>query len=259
MKAPARPEMHSVYLAPHPAVSYLCLVRPRTRQLPSSPCAVRVREFALTINGYFVQNQRVRSCRLVPYRALLIALIGCCFSLSSAWAGYTVTLEQIGPNVVANGSGAIDLTGLHFAGSDSFEVAEMEPDQAVIVMGIFSPPADLYSGFDGPPSFGSGGLTSANTASGDFVGWNGFGLLGVPHGYLSGTPLLDSATYSGATFASLGVTPGTYEWTWGMGVDQNLTLIAVVPEPRVCLLLGAGLLVLLRIGLRQLRFGSRAT
>jgi len=30
------------------------------------------------------------------------------------------------------------------------------------------------------------------------------------------------------------VTPGTYEWTWGTGVNQNFTLDAVaaaVPEP----------------------------
>jgi hypothetical protein len=32
------------------------------------------------------------------------------------------------------------------------------------------------------------------------------------------------AIYSGATFASLGVTPGTYVWTWGVGANQNFTL-----------------------------------
>ena len=33
---------------------------------------------------------------------------------SPARAGYIVTLTEAGPNVVANGSGAIDLTGLTF-------------------------------------------------------------------------------------------------------------------------------------------------
>jgi hypothetical protein len=61
------------------------------------------------------------------------------------------------------------------------------------------------------------------------VGSTSPGALFVPTGY-SGTLLSDSATYSGQTFASLGVTPGTYVWTWGTGVNQNFTLIAAVPE-----------------------------
>jgi hypothetical protein len=33
-------------------------------------------------------------------------------------------------------------------------------------------------------------------------------------------------TFNNATFASLGVTPGTYVWTWGTGLrNQNFTLI----------------------------------
>ena len=36
-------------------------------------------------------------------------------SVRPAQAGYTVTLQQVGPDVVATGSGAIDLTGLTFS------------------------------------------------------------------------------------------------------------------------------------------------
>ena len=32
------------------------------------------------------------------------------------------------------------------------------------------------------------------------------------------------AIYSGKTFATLGVTPGTYVWTWGTGANQKFTL-----------------------------------
>jgi hypothetical protein len=33
-------------------------------------------------------------------------------------------------------------------------------------------------------------------------------------------------TFNNATFATLGVTPGTYVWTWGTGLpNQNFTLI----------------------------------
>ena len=40
-------------------------------------------------------------------------------SVRPAQAGYTVTLQQVGPDVVATGSGAIDLTGLTFSHSGS--------------------------------------------------------------------------------------------------------------------------------------------
>jgi hypothetical protein len=75
-----------------------------------------------------------------------------------------------------------------------------------------------------------------DAASGDFVGITQSmgGLLFVPQGYASGAALSDSMTFNNATFASLGVTPGTYVWTWGTGLpNQNFTLIigaAGVPD-----------------------------
>ena len=72
----------------------------------------------------------------------------------------------------------------------------------------------------------------------------------------SGTPLSDHAIYDGQTFASLGVTPGTYEWMWGTGANQNFTLIIGVavgapvpaPEPASASLLGMALVGLLLAG-----------
>ena len=55
----------------------------------------------------------------------------------------------------------------------------------------------------------------------------------VPQSYVSNSLLSDSATYNGSTFSSLGVTTGTYEFTWGRGVNQNFTLqigAAAVPD-----------------------------
>src|SRR5262245_18258247 len=56
----------------------------------------------------------------------------------------------------------------------------------------------------------------------------------LPVGYMSGGALSSSSTWNSATFASLGVTPGTYVWTWGTGLpNQNFTLIiggAGVPD-----------------------------
>ncbi len=91
----------------------------------------------------------------------------------------------------------------------------------------------------GPTSFGSSFGRSASSGSGDMVGISAgdyFGdylsLLSVPTGYVSGTALSDSATYSGVTLADLGVTPGTYVWTWGTTANQNFTLqIPPFPPP----------------------------
>jgi hypothetical protein len=74
----------------------------------------------------------------------------------------------------------------------------------------------------------------ASSGSGDFVGVREqVGGIDVPTGYVSGSPLSDSSTYAGQTFASLGLTPGSYTWTWGSGpTADSFTLdIGVVPEP----------------------------
>src|SRR5213595_3600002 len=44
----------------------------------------------------------------------LAIVIAWLLSVRPAQAGYTVTLQQVGPDVVATGSGAIDLTRLSF-------------------------------------------------------------------------------------------------------------------------------------------------
>ena len=43
----------------------------------------------------------------------------------------------------------------------------------------------------------------------------------MPQGYVFGTALADTATWADATFSSLGVTPGVYEWTWGSGAHAD--------------------------------------
>ena len=145
-----------------------------------------------------------------------------------AQAGYMVTLQQIGSNVVATGSGAIDLTGLSFDFTGAFD-PHITGSAAFILTGPTPGVSiDTYTGFTGPTSFGSGLGTFASSGSGDTVGIAGFiGFIAVRHGYVSGNALSDSSFYNNATLSSLGVTPGIYEWTWGTGANQNFTLDAV--------------------------------
>ena len=148
-------------------------------------------------------------------------------SVRPAQAGYIVTFKQVAPDVVATGSGPIDLTGLTgaFNAVISPFIGANPPN---VSMGPVSAQAPAYAGsmpFSGPSTFGSGLGVFANFGSGDPVQIiPPFAVVVVPVGYVSGTPLSDSATYSSQTFATLGVTPGTYEWTWGTGANQNFTL-----------------------------------
>jgi hypothetical protein len=146
------------------------------------------------------------------------------FSVQPAQA-FSVTLEQVGANVVANGSGAFNLTGLTFTFSSSLGAANITPIIARIITGTANANADIYTGFTGPASFGSGGTVFADAGSGDGFGFVAANSIGVPQGYVSNTALSSSATWNNRTFATLGVTPGTYVWSWGTGLpNQNFTL-----------------------------------
>jgi elongation factor P hydroxylase len=165
-----------------------------------------------------------------------------------ARAGYIVTLRQVGPDVVATGSGAIDLTGLNFLSSDDGPEPGIEPSASFLPFGanasiVTGPtPTTMVDSYlssadrSGPAIFGGGSYTSASSGSGDMVGifreprynWD---TVIVPAGYVSGAALSDSATYSGASLVTLGVTPGTYVWKWGTGANQNFTLQIKTPVP----------------------------
>jgi len=188
----------------------------------------------------------------------LAVLISCGLAASAAQAGYVVALVQQGSDVVASGSGELDLTGLSYQVT-GFIGPVMFPDEGVILMGSGRGGLiDGYSGFTGPTSFGTGGFAGSD-GFGDIVGINGgHNLLYVPHGYVSST-FLDSFNVYGfhATFKELGVTPGIYEWTWGTGANQNFTLkigAAAVSDSPVGLPAFAMVLMLLSAAkLRELR------
>jgi len=165
-----------------------------------------------------------------PALAIVMAWL---LSVRPAQAGYVVTLQQVGPDVVATGSGTIDLTGLSFSRSSN----PFDPGigASFIQTGPTSSRVDAYFNPSVSSGFGSGGGTGANSGSGDSVGidiirQNPWGIrpgfwVNVPEDYVSGTALSDMAIYGEATFATLGVTPGTYVWTWGAGgANQNFTL-----------------------------------
>jgi hypothetical protein len=176
--------------------------------------------------------------------ATLAIVIVCGLSVRPAQADYLVTLQQVGPNVVATGSGSIDLSGLTPAGTVVGDIGLLGPNAASVLVG--SGNNDLYTGFSGPSNFGPAGQTNANSSSGSSVGISGGALdLFVPSGYISNTPLSPStSTYDNATLSSLGVTPGNYVWTWGTFAPTQKFTLDVVPEPSSLFLLALGVILL---------------
>jgi hypothetical protein len=125
-----------------------------------------------------------------------------------------LTLDQVGPNVVLDGSGTANLAAL-----GQFSTGGCQP--------LFSPnffatgalaSCILYGDLSGPTSFVVSGFAAPSTSSGNIMGVDKYFstyLLALPWGYISGTALAGSATFSGTTLAAMGATPGTYVWTWG--------------------------------------------
>jgi hypothetical protein len=167
----------------------------------------------------------------------------------NAEAAYIVTLVQDGSNVVATGSGSLDLASLTDSGPGP-QSAVIEPFFGAIFVGsTTSTVVDAYYvNFAGPGSFGTGGYSAPSSGSGPLVGRSdgGGGLILVPDGYVSGASLGTSTdTWDNASFASLGVTPGTFTWTWGSGASaDSFTLDVAVPEPGSIALLATGVVAL---------------
>ena len=106
--------------------------------------------------------------------AIPTMLIGFGLSAPSTQAGYIVTLTQQGSNVVATGSGTLDLTGLRLSITGDTSQAGIFPAGGLINTGpTTATPVDLYAGTTGPTSFGSDFFIPASSGSGDPVNIQG--------------------------------------------------------------------------------------
>ena len=153
-----------------------------------------------------------------------------------------ITVGQDGSNVVAFGSGSVDLTGLTLS-SPILVGPYMNPKFGDIVLGSAAS-ADLYSGATGPAFGTSLTIEGATTGSGSAFGFNATSAGGVvlPLAYTSGLPISGTALWTNSTISSLGLTPGTYQETWGGGgLDHTITVqiypsTTMIPEPSSAIL-----------------------
>ena len=89
-----------------------------------------------------------------------------------------------------------------------------------------------------PQTWGSGGLAFATSTTGNVFLVTGDDLA-LPEGYVSGSPLSGTLTFASATFASLGITPGSY--VYSLPNDTVTVKFGTAPEPGTLALLGLGL------------------
>lgn len=186
-----------------------------------------------------------------PLAAAAVAAVVGLTAARPAAAQYKVTLTQTATGVSASGVGSIDLAGLTFTASGGMAPSVLGPTFGTILTGTQLSLADAYDMGQLFPTFGSGLLTTASDpGTGDYVGVLMFpgatsSILLVPTGYAGGTALAGTSFYAGQTYASLGVTPGTYSVNWDNG-EGSFTLditpaSTTTPEPGTWALLGTGL------------------
>ncbi len=202
-----------------------------------------------------IQRRARRSARY----AALASIAAMTFVPASTQAAVVITILQQGSDVVATGSGALNVSALQscFCAAGSSGLTEVVGNTATAVIGsISSNPysASFLTGASGPANFGSGTYKGASSGSGDIFGvgnTNNIGDIFIPAGYSSGQALSGSSTWTGATFASLGLTPGVYDFTWGsaatadsLQVRIGSPLVAGVPEPSTWAMMMLGVFAL---------------
>ena len=175
---------------------------------------------------------------------IIPAILALCTAADTASAALIINIQQSGSNVVVMGAGTMNIAGMFFTGSFapgsiSSTLSPIGPSVIVAALPVTS--SSWYQGpISIPQSFGIGSGVFPSVGFGDQFGVGG-GTLFVPVGYISGSPLSGTSIYAGASFASLGITPGTTRtWTWGSGAntDSATVTISPVPEPTT-LALGA--------------------
>ena len=147
---------------------------------------------------------------------------------------FNVSITQVGNDVVWSGSGSFNTDSLTSNGTQTI-TAGFNNTLAIWIIGSGTPPGanhDIYSGVTTyPASMG----TSASPGGSISGTGSSFGIINnltnrdlyVPTGYVSGTQITGSTTYTSSTIAGLGLSGGTYTWAWGSGANAS-SLVMVI-------------------------------
>ena len=208
---------------------------------------------------YRGMNTIIGSFRMAVIIPLLLALAVMLLAASSAQATIMISASEVGSDVVFTLSGSVDLNSVPSS------YGSQGPNNSNLLIAnagqlFFATPGSnnglFYSlqNFSGLSNFGAGGIfiqTATNTGSiFNFYASSAVFLLDAT--YTSGASLANTMTFPG-TFASLGMMPGTYEWSWSNNnVSDNLILNIGQSVPE-----GGSTLALLGLALGGVLVGAR--
>ena len=162
-------------------------------------------------------------------------------------AAYVINFEEVGSDVIATGSGSLDISGLSAGLPGLYNASVFPYPFALVGSGSGKFFYDNFS-FTGPSSFGPGPGAHADSYSGQVAGLFGSTALMVPSNYISGSDLgISTGTWQNKSFATLGLIPGTYVWTWGATHPIDTITVKIgagVPEPATwaMMIIGFGLI-----------------
>jgi len=144
---------------------------------------------------------------------------------SALLPGFYLTLQEVGPDVVLSGTGAVNVSSLSSGGVAVRNFSFIDPSNGEYNVGNPGGAVEFFYGasLNSLPSFGSGLGYPADLDNGDLFGVTTSGVI-VPYPY-TGALLDGSATYTGTTLSALGVVGGTYVIQWGAsGTSETITL-----------------------------------
>ncbi len=169
-------------------------------------------------------------------------------------ADLTLTFTQNGSEVDESGSGTINTSALTNL-TTGFSSPGMVPSSAFTIVGSSSSPSPIngWGGISGPASIGPGGFIVASSGTGQAFGIRFLRLSNHSKQHpvanelcLGLFPFRARRHFRASPLSTLGLTPGTYTYTWGAGVTADSLTVqinpvtTVSPEPPTWIMAVAG-------------------